>query len=232
MEKLSYAYKIGSRLALTKHLPNLSRNQMLALGGVGGGLGALGLGLSAAEGKVLAKSLVDDVVGAAGKSGLADDVVSAAGKSGLRVDIPDKGKALDRLYNQLEVAKTKDYRNFGYQPFIEEEMIKSIKGSGSKMDYATRSATLKKMFPSNHEQLREALWARSRAAYQAASKGTISELQGIHQKLISSNTKPEEVPDLLRLAFGSSALDTSREHMNRQVRVAVKDLIKDFYKKK
>ena len=64
MNKLSQAYKIGSRLALTKHLPNLSRSQLLALGGAGGGLGALALGLSSAESKALAKGLVDDAVSA------------------------------------------------------------------------------------------------------------------------------------------------------------------------
>lgn len=41
MHKISQAYKIGSRLALTKYLPKLSRNQLLAAGAAGGGLGAL-----------------------------------------------------------------------------------------------------------------------------------------------------------------------------------------------
>ena len=243
MEKLAHAYKIGSKLALNRYLPKFSRNQLLALGGIGG-LGGLGLGLSVHEGKVLAKGLVDDAVSAAGKSGLVDDAVSAAGIHG-----PDyeKFRALNNINKQIEIAQTKNFkvnRDFGYKPFITDEMIKLIRGPGHGLNPGRTITTqqqvnnardfLAKQFSGSWERLDKALSSRSEAAYQAASKGTLSDLEGIRRGLISPGTQPEEVAAILKRFRNHelNALDVSTANYKKQISAAAQDLLKTFSQKK
>ena len=127
MDKIAQAYKIGSRLALSKYLPNLSRNQLLALGGAGSGLGALALGLSAAESKALAKGLVGDLASAAPKAGLVGDLASAATKPGV-VDEVVRAATKPGVVGDLASAATK--------PGVVDEVVRSATKPGVVDDVA------------------------------------------------------------------------------------------------